>query len=454
MTDLSWLEFKKYPPKSPKGHSVAECNHCNYQLSGQEQRLHAHLNSSLKSLHPSYNPPFHWSLSNNLLSDEYKEIKDQIQEIYSKKKYISLSTDGWSTQHNEPIINYITLMTHGPIFFKSVATETHFHIAEYIAEEIQEVILEFKENFVVLVVTDNATNMHVAWNILHAKFPSILFYESCNTLEIASKITNNFNSHQVVKVYLHETQKQEINKTIALGTQLVVLEKLLESKSSIKVCLIYTQNFKIVIDLNNWDNILALAEVLCPIVKCITKFESDSATLSLVYKEIAKMKDLECNITSPIQDSVVNIISKQFNYIQTPIMLLAYLFDSHHYSHHHFHPTAYALTQLFQKVMPYINNFVPKTEKEIHAGLYREYGELVALLNTNTTLQEAAKELHPHDWWNYKKKNDNEGEPVWLSDIEQEVNCKETNYLFSDKKTNDFWEGFNEHADQVFYDSE
>ncbi|KAF0541698.1 zinc finger bed domain-containing protein 1-like [Gigaspora margarita] len=48
MTDPSWLEFKKYPPKSPKGHPVAECNHCNHQLSGQAQRLRAHLNSCQK----------------------------------------------------------------------------------------------------------------------------------------------------------------------------------------------------------------------------------------------------------------------------------------------------------------------------------------------------------------------------------------------------------------------
>ncbi|CAG8782179.1 27366_t:CDS:2 [Gigaspora margarita] len=35
-----------------------------------------------------------------------------------------------------------------------------------------------------------------------------------------------------------------------------------------------------------------------------------------------------------------------------------------------------------------------------------------------------------------------------------EVNCEETNYLFGDEKTNDFWKGYDEHADQVFYDSE
>ncbi|CAG8835305.1 23342_t:CDS:1, partial [Cetraspora pellucida] len=190
--------------------------------------------AALKSLRPTYNPPSRWLLSNNLLINEYKEIKEQIQKIYSKEKFISISTDGWSNQHNESIINYITLITHGPIFFKSMATKTHSHKAEYIAEGIQ--------NFVVSVVTDNAANMHAAWNILRTKFLSILFYGCAahsanliifdifkksnstndelqwvhNTLEIASKITNYFNFHQVVKAYLHETQKQEMNKTVAL----------------------------------------------------------------------------------------------------------------------------------------------------------------------------------------------------------------------------------------------
>lgn len=117
---------------------------------------------------------------------------------------------------------------------------------------------------------------------------------------------------------------------------------------------------------------------------------------------MADMKNLEHTITSPIQNSVINIISKRFNYMQTPIMLLAYLLDGRFYPHHHFRPTVHALTQLFQEVTPYINNFVPKSENEIHAGLYREYGELVTLFNTNITLQEAAKELHPRDWWNGK----------------------------------------------------
>ncbi|CAG8611117.1 4085_t:CDS:1, partial [Gigaspora rosea] len=45
-------------------------------------------------------------------------------------------------------------------------------------------------------------------------------------------------------------------------------------------------------------------------------------------------------------------------------------------------------------IMPYISSFIPKPAKEIHAKLYKEYEEFVAFLDTNITLQEAAKDLH------------------------------------------------------------
>ncbi|CAG8475261.1 31087_t:CDS:2 [Gigaspora margarita] len=41
--------------------------------------------------------------------------------------------------------------------------------------------------------------------------------------------------------------------------------------------------------------------------------------------------------------------------------------------------------------MLYISSFISRLEKEIHAKLYKEYRELVALFDTNIILQKAAK---------------------------------------------------------------
>ncbi|CAG8826894.1 20186_t:CDS:1, partial [Dentiscutata erythropus] len=48
---------------------------------------------------------------------------------------------------------------------------------------------------------------------------------------------------------------------------------------------------------------------------------------------------------------------------------------------------------------------------------------------------------------------DVEGELVWLSDVEQEVNDKETNYLSDGENPDNFGKSFDKLADQVFYDS-
>ncbi|CAG8509779.1 19543_t:CDS:2 [Racocetra fulgida] len=125
------------------------------------------------------------------------------------------------------------------------------------------------------------------------------------------------------------------------------------------------------------------------------------------------LKNLKCDIKSPIQDSVITIITERFDHMQNSIMQLAYLLDGRFYPHQHFCPIAYTLTQLFQEVMPYISNFVSKSEKEIHAGLYREYGELVTLLDTNIILQEAAKELHPRKWWKDSEANWEDSDKVF-----------------------------------------
>ncbi|CAG8536164.1 3597_t:CDS:2 [Scutellospora calospora] len=445
----------------------------------------------------------------------------------------------------------MTLTTYGPIFHKSTATTTNSHTAAYIAKGIQEVILEFGENFINSVVTDNAMNMRAAWNILRIEFPSILFYGCAahstnliisdifkksqsvfdennlqlqwahNVLEIANKITNYFNSRQIVKAYLHETQKQEINKTIRLvnsvktrwGTQLAVLEKLLESKRSIQSVLgnnklpiqtLQDRQIRVLIaDEDNWDNISTLAEVLHPI--------SDSATLSLVYKEMVDMENLQRTIISPIQDSVIAIIVRRFDYMKNSIMQLAYLLDSRFYPYNNFQPTVHELTQLFYEVIPYISNFISKSENEIHAELYKEYGELVTLLNNNISLQEVAKELHPRDWWSaygfgfqllqlfctrvfampissassernwsafshihtkkrnrltnerleelvyiywnlrviYKDNNKKEGNINNGSDIEQEIDNYETNNLSDNEESDYFWEDFDELTDQA-----
>ncbi|CAG8753595.1 24397_t:CDS:2, partial [Cetraspora pellucida] len=185
MTDSAWNEFIKYPPTTPKEHPVAKCIHCNHKLSGQAQRLRVHLDSCQK-----------YSSFLNSNQNEFNLLSGTITQ-----KDPNLPLDPFLLRQLNPIEKQT--------IDKKIA-------CTFYANGIPHALIE--NDFVIAALK----SLHPTYNP-----PS------------RCKITNYFNSHQVVKAYLHETQKQEMNKTVALvnpvktrwGTQLALLEKLLESKS-------------------------------------------------------------------------------------------------------------------------------------------------------------------------------------------------------------------------------
>jgi len=48
---------------------------------------------------------------------------------------VAITTDGWSNIRNEPIVNFM-VCTPTPLLYKTVATKTNSHTADYMAQEI------------------------------------------------------------------------------------------------------------------------------------------------------------------------------------------------------------------------------------------------------------------------------------------------------------------------------
>ena len=72
-----------------------------------------------------------------------------------------------------------TLRVPQSVFWKSTHTELESHTGEYIAEKVSEVIQEVKQEcgkMTVAVVTDNASNMKKAWELLARKHPELTCY--------------------------------------------------------------------------------------------------------------------------------------------------------------------------------------------------------------------------------------------------------------------------------------
>ncbi|CAG8678916.1 1592_t:CDS:2, partial [Racocetra fulgida] len=299
MTDPAWNEFKKYPPTTPKGHPGAECIYCNHKLSGQAQRLRAHLNSCQKYL----------TFLN--LNQNESTIFNSLSVTIAHKK-LNLPIDPFLSRQLNLIEQKTIDKKIARAFYACGIPHTLIENKFFIAA-LKSLRPTYNLPSRYLLGNNLLTNLIVSDIFKKSNFTDDELQWAHNTLEIASKIANYFNSHQVLKAHLRETQKQEINKTIALvnpvktrwGTQLAVLEKLLESKSSIQ----QDRQIRILIaNEDKWDNILVLAEVLHPIVK---------STLSLVYKEMNDLKNLECNIAIWSSDVEQEVDDEETNYLSS-----------------------------------------------------------------------------------------------------------------------------------------
>ena len=79
------------------------------------QFLHAEHKSFtelISKLRPSYKPPTRKPLAGDLLDKVYEDCKEQAQQQLSGK-FVTMSLDGWSNIHNDPIVCTVATTTSG-----------------------------------------------------------------------------------------------------------------------------------------------------------------------------------------------------------------------------------------------------------------------------------------------------------------------------------------------------
>ena len=131
-----------------------------------------------KALRPAFVLPSRYKLSWPLLDLEYNKVNVEAMEKIAGADCVALMCDGWSNIRNEAIINFIVSIPQ-PVFWKSFHSELESHTDEYISREVEKVIEEVKGKcgkVVIGLVTDNASNMKRAWNLLREIYPKITCY--------------------------------------------------------------------------------------------------------------------------------------------------------------------------------------------------------------------------------------------------------------------------------------
>ncbi|KAI3661953.1 hypothetical protein MP638_005994 [Amoeboaphelidium occidentale] len=141
--DISrYLKNKSKPPK--KSYKVGDCAVCGLELRWSREKLSSHKRSgNCIGQEPADLDLCEKVLSGSALNKRYLALKEQAQSMLNSAQMYSIVTDGWSNIRNE-------------------------HLDE-VAEQILRVIDEIGSQKCVSVVTDNASVIKAAWNIIERR---------------------------------------------------------------------------------------------------------------------------------------------------------------------------------------------------------------------------------------------------------------------------------------------
>lgn len=114
----------------------------------------------LSRLRPAYKPPTRYKLAGPLLDTTYTKTKLAMAAVLQNSaKQITLVSNGWTNLRGESLINYVAVTREHAIFLKSIPTQEQRHTANYILSKLRKVIEEINYENIVVITTDNTSNM-------------------------------------------------------------------------------------------------------------------------------------------------------------------------------------------------------------------------------------------------------------------------------------------------------
>lgn len=284
----------------------------NYFYASNTPFLHAdHLKfkEMITAIRPGYKPPTSRQLGGPLLEKSYMDtLQHQKNEIEGKT--VSMSLDGWSNVHNEPIVCCsITTPEGQSILVDTIDTSGNPHTATYLKEVATNSITNAYKNLKVKVksfVTDNAANVTKMRNELSKDNEDIIQYGCCahmlNLLAQDVQIKGvSENIIKVVKYFRNKHLPASLYKA-AGGKKLVMpiavrwnttrdcIRSYLANRGIlVQMCQNNKSNFdiniiQIVNDAQITSNAILLLSRLDPIARALDRAQRDGTTISVAVE--------------------------------------------------------------------------------------------------------------------------------------------------------------------------
>lgn len=261
-------------------------------------------------LRPGYTPPSEKRLAGTILDVVHKKAIEESKEILSGET-VTMSLDGWSNVHNEPLICTSVIKMSGDgdgdsFLTSTIDTSEHSHTAEYLCSVAKQSIIDCQEKFNVKVrsfVTDNAANVKKMRDELtkSEKFDIIYYGCSAHILNLLAKdlqlpkvgknvikIIKYFrNTHLPNAWYKAYGGKQlVIPQTVRWNTMFDAMKSFLDNRGKlVQVCQDHKNEiekdiFNLVNDVNLMVNCTDYSNILNPIAVALDEMQKDKTKIA------------------------------------------------------------------------------------------------------------------------------------------------------------------------------
>ncbi|XP_075654755.1 uncharacterized protein LOC142624914 [Castanea sativa] len=154
--------------------------HSNVPFYASQSPYYQPMIDSIASIGPGFKRPSFYELRGPLLRNAVHEVNEFLLDIKNDWKLYgcSVMSDGWTNQKQQPIMNFLVYCPRGAMFLKSIDTSGLTKDAETLFNIFDCVVQEICVEYIVQLITDNASAYKKAGKKLQQKYGT-LFWSPC-----------------------------------------------------------------------------------------------------------------------------------------------------------------------------------------------------------------------------------------------------------------------------------
>jgi hypothetical protein len=399
-----------------------------------QKPLFKRMTSALQKAGPKYKLPSYDALRGPLLQTAKKHVSTQLKDVKAciPVTGCGITSDGWSSVQRRPLLNILQLTPAGSIFLRAIDTTGETKTGEYIAEQLCKAIEEVGSENVVIVITDSASNCKCAGDIIMERYPHITWVPCTahqldlvleeigktawakEVIDAGKQVVTFINNHHASLGFFREREKLELLKPgeTRFATSFIMLARLLRVKAALQETVAdrrwdewaEKQTYRddaatckaTIMSASFWSPVMDLVQISTPIVKLLRLTDGNVPCMGKVYLEcfeaLQAIQDL--NLPAAKKDPIAAMFETRWNKLHSIMHAAGYVLDPEFWDHEQEKNEEVMLgfTAVVEKLLPKVEDQAEALEQ---LNKFKSKRGLFGM----KAVQEAAKRMPAHSWW-------------------------------------------------------